>query len=302
MIKKKFTGLILADIHCSGEGDDLPIKGKIARDLNDFFDRIKLDSIFRFRNQLKTAAETMQRLRGILDKYMDRAEQVFIAGDITDMGRDSEYKSVIEALADYDSRKISVVPGNHEYAQVYMLKKRRKLIRKFKNIFENFLPPTPEPSDSDLYYPYVKEIGGDFVVFGLDTGLAPLQGPSKGLFGPEQLDRLETLLDSGRFDGMHKIMLMHHDVSITDRDDLDYVHDRDRFVDILNIHNIGPQDRNITVICGHTHTEKFGGGNIGNINFIAGPYFCSRTGNDFLLFEINEDGIAARLNTNESAG
>lgn len=296
MIKKKFTGLVLADIHCAGEGGDLPVKAKIARDINSFFDRISLDPVFRFHDQLMSAGESMEKFREILKTHAKKVDQVFIAGDITDMGRRGEYRSLLKILDGHDPAKISLVPGNHEYAQIYLMKNRRRFIDRFKKTMDAFLPRTPEATVSESYYPYAKVINEEFVVFGLDTSrAAPMRGPSKGMLGNPQLDRLDSLLGSERYAPMHRILLMHHDVTIDDPSHHDFVLDRDRFIEIINRRADGPLDRNMTIICGHTHTEKFGNGSLDNINFIAGPYFSNRFEKDYTLFEINEDGIAVRL-------
>ena len=277
--------LLISDIHCVGN-------------VWPAFNRVTGDT--------RASEKALETLETVMDRYFDAADYVLIAGDLTDSGKQSQYRAVAAALGKYDAAKILAIPGNHDVANFNYLRSRKSKMKTFKRTFGAFLPPGPEPLAADDYFPYVKELDGNFALIGMDTTEG---NTAKGRIGEWQLARLEAFLESDRFSAFHKIVMLHHDplgkVKFYSGFDLPYgniLEDADNFNRILARHAERTGGGDVTAIFGHTHSHSHQVESVGGVNHIRVPSLGGIFGEDFVYVEISSGGSILRLESELAPG
>jgi 3',5'-cyclic AMP phosphodiesterase CpdA len=132
-------------------------------------------------------------------------DHVLFTGDLTAMGDGEEFEAVhrtVKHLA--DAGRLTVVPGNHDR---YVEPGARHFERVFGDVIASDLPEYADAAG----YPFVKLLGDDVAVVGLDSTRVP--GWSQyfvGRVGPAQLRALSKVLADPRVAGRTVHVLSHH--------------------------------------------------------------------------------------------
>ena len=154
--------------------------------------------------RLKRFATASAQWARILDDIeAHAAEHVLLTGDLTAMGHPDELEAVHGTMQHLlDAGRLTVIPGNHD---------RYVEPRAFERIFAPHLTSDlPEYADAHGY-PFVKLLGADVAVVGLDSTRVRGWGQYfVGRLGDEQLGALTRLLDDPRLKGRTVHVLSHH--------------------------------------------------------------------------------------------
>lgn len=148
------------------------------------------------------SATVLERaLEDLLDVDPDH---VVITGDLSNLALEGEFERVAAYLRYlWESDRVSVVPGNHDYYTAGAIKERR-----FEKSFYPYM--FPEFSDLDVaLYPYVKHLG-PVTIYGFCSATLPPPGFAFGHVEPEQLHRFERLARDRSTRATFRIALIHH--------------------------------------------------------------------------------------------
>jgi 3',5'-cyclic AMP phosphodiesterase CpdA len=182
--------------------------------------------------------------RKIRDIASYHPSHLIITGDITNTGREKEYKGIAEILRHYgfyDASKLTVVPGNHDlYMQFfahfktpeslyrkfagirkylglmvnYRLKKYRKDLNHFKSYFLPSFEGVITSKGSLCGFPFIKILDEKTAVIGLDSnqlpGIARNPACSNGVCDMQDYRALDLLLSEHPLKGKCKIAAMHN--------------------------------------------------------------------------------------------
>ena len=120
-------------------------------------------------------------------KAKGTADAIVLAGDITEYGKESEYKSVADALglAKDKYKKLLCIPGNHDVR----LRSYKKQLAKFQS-FINSVKPCSE-LESGHYYHSCRINGFKFIMLGADRASF-----ESAYISDKQLARLESELEA----------------------------------------------------------------------------------------------------------
>jgi 3',5'-cyclic AMP phosphodiesterase CpdA len=139
----------------------------------------------------------LERLQGVVERVRDLApDHLLITGDLTTTALSAEFRDAHAGLADLlaDPGRVTVIPGNHDRYTAGSVRHRE-----FERWFGAFAPPGP--------YPWLREIGGDVTVLGLDATRSHLT--PTGWLPPEQLARARDLV-ADRVAGRRLIVACHY--------------------------------------------------------------------------------------------
>lgn len=223
------------------------------------------------------------------------ADHVIIAGDFTHGGRNFQYRPVASVLKAYSGDHISVVPGNHDLC-LNPIKNlnRAKYLKRFDGYLGRFM--TQDKNGSGQRFPYVKEIGDDIAIIGLDTTTRMANrlrhsvfgvNASIGEVGAAQTKEVNKILASHALANKWNIVVMHHD-PFEEQHFFTKLGDREDFKQMLIK---ASAKRKIIVVCGHLHKGVVNHINE-NILHIQPPAFCGRraeTSERFVDITINSD-------------
>ncbi|MGE5401155.1 MAG: metallophosphoesterase family protein [Ignavibacteriales bacterium] len=182
-----------------------------------------------------------KKIRDIADQKTDH---LVITGDITNSGREREYKGIVRILHDsdfYSASRLSVVPGNHDlympffehfrtpesvyrkfagirkYVSVlvrYRLKNYRRDLEIFNRHFRPAFEGTITSKGSLGGYPYIKNLNENAMLIGIDSnelpGIARNPAFSNGVCDMQDYHALDRLLSEHDGDGKIRIAVMHN--------------------------------------------------------------------------------------------
>ena len=162
--------------------------------------RIELHGFGRLK-RFSTASAQWTRILEDIDVHAP--DHVLLTGDLTAMGHPEELEAMHETLRPLlEARRLTLIPGNHD---------RYVEPRAFERIFGAHLASDlPEYADAHGY-PFVKLLGGDVALVGLDsTRVAGWSQYFVGRLGSSQLASLGRVLDDPRLAGRTVHVLCHH--------------------------------------------------------------------------------------------
>ena len=165
--------------------------------------RLELHGLGRL-ERFSRAAESWSRILEDIE-HLD-VDHVLFTGDLTAMGDGAEFAAVRASVRHLTTEgRLTVIPGNHDrYTDAPGQ-------RHFERVFaEQLTSAMPEHAD-ETGYPFVKLLGDDVALVGLDSTRVP--GWSQylvGRLGPAQLAALTRILDDPRMVGRTVHVLSHH--------------------------------------------------------------------------------------------
>lgn len=173
---------------------------------------------------------------------------VIVTGDITNDGKDSQFKKAKSLLRPLmKSGKLTVVPGNHDLTfnigRIYFESPYANLHFHFYDCFHNM---NRYKTTYEVKYPIVKHISKDIVVIGLDStsGYNNPLGHLRGHIGHEQLEALDDILDRPAIKRKVKVVIFHHHLYQTGNNS--------KLVDAEKLRKV-MEGRVQIVLCGHQH-------------------------------------------------
>lgn len=148
-----------------------------------------------------------------------RPDHLVCTGDLTGLSLPEENEAAREALAPLlAAPNIVGIPGNHD---VYV--REAVEARRYEGAFGPWTRTDAVPADlppglRDLFpYPLVKLLGEDATVFLLRDTRPNSLLLSSGAVGPRQLEALEALLETPRFDRPLRVVALHYGLCRGDR-------------------------------------------------------------------------------------
>jgi 3',5'-cyclic AMP phosphodiesterase CpdA len=225
-------------------------------------------------------------LKAFKEALMNRSaavDHVIISGDLTNNGYDLEYKPIVDALADFDGRSLSVIPGNHDMSANPLTNIARwKFKRSFFDHFDKYM--FGSAVSGARVFPYVKEVGDDILIVGMDT-TSEIQNrfqytmlwfsASVGEIGKEQIESVRKILEDKRYADRWAVIVMHHDPFVF-QNPWTKLGDLNKFKAMLDDVS---RKRKIIVVCGHNHYGKIDHYNK-NVLHIQAPAFCGQRANE----------------------
>jgi 3',5'-cyclic AMP phosphodiesterase CpdA len=148
---------------------------------------------------------TFTPLRALLADVAARApDHIAITGDLVNFGLPAEFDAARRWLEQRGlPTNVSVVPGNHDLT--VQLPWQDGLGR-----WDAWMQgDAGSPQGDGARFPFLRR-RGDIVLIGLSTAVPTPVFSAAGQLGPAQLDRLETLLEETRRDGLFRVVLIHH--------------------------------------------------------------------------------------------
>jgi 3',5'-cyclic AMP phosphodiesterase CpdA len=127
-------------------------------------------------------------------------EHFVVTGDLTNLSLESEFAYVRTKLETVPV-PITIIPGNHDVYTRGSARHRR---------FETYLGHLMEGDRvDDETYPFMLR-RGDVALIGVSTAVATLPLYATGRVGAPQLERIATLLDRAKAEGLCRVVLIHH--------------------------------------------------------------------------------------------
>lgn len=193
----------LTDLHLQVEGTRA--RGHYDTGLHRALPRLELEQLGRGR-KYEGARQVMERVALEVDALC--ADLVLVTGDLTGLALEEEFHIARDVIRDLSAggRPVLVVPGNHDrYAP------GGPASRLFEEHFVDLLK-SDLPQYADAHgYPFVKLIGGEMAVVGLDSTRVPSGvGYVFGRLGDDQLARLDALLADPALAGRSVAVMVHH--------------------------------------------------------------------------------------------
>ncbi|MEM7158930.1 MAG: metallophosphoesterase [Myxococcota bacterium] len=129
-------------------------------------------------------------------------ERLVITGDLTNLSLEPEFALVQRKLRS-SPVPVTIIPGNHDTYTHGSARAQR---------FESFLAEFMEGErEGNELYPFVWR-DQDVALIGVSTAIATPPLYAVGRVGPEQLARLEKILETTAAEGLCRIVLIHHPV------------------------------------------------------------------------------------------
>ncbi|MBA2663481.1 MAG: metallophosphoesterase [Bradymonadaceae bacterium] len=174
-------------------------------------------------------------------------DHIAISGDLTNLALDSEFAAAAEIVATINdaSRRVSVVPGNHDYYTRGAARARR-----FETYFAPYLRSDLPDYQLASGYPFCKLLGEDVALVGLNSGIATPLLFATGQVDVEELRRAQALLDDPLVRERFKVVMIHHPVMPVNYKRVEFSRRLINADDVLRVVRRGDVD---LVIHGHTH-------------------------------------------------
>jgi 3',5'-cyclic AMP phosphodiesterase CpdA len=152
------------------------------------------------------AQATLQQI--VREAEAHRVEHVILSGDLTASGLEEEFAGAAGALGalSRDSRRCTVIPGNHDCHHPAALRERR-FERHFGTLLASDLPQHARVGP----WPVVRLLSSDAAVIAVHDSLLPsIPGVSYGRLGPLQLEGIRAALADPQLEGRAVLVAVHH--------------------------------------------------------------------------------------------
>jgi 3',5'-cyclic AMP phosphodiesterase CpdA len=240
---RRFRLAHLSDLHLQSDTSTLSLTDI---GLHRALPRIELEQLGRGR-RFDGALPRLERVAEELDALAPDA--VLVTGDLTALALEDEFHSAHDVLAAFDAprREVIVVPGNHDrYAPEGPAS--RLFEEHMGHLLHSALPAYADP----LGYPFVRFVGGELAVVGLDSTRVPAYaGYVFGRLGDDQLARLDALLADPALAHRSVVTMVHHaplDAAGKRNPFSGGLVDGARLLEVL-------ADRCAALLCGHVHSR-----------------------------------------------
>ena len=245
----------ISDLHI------LKVKGKVT----DFLNKRLIGGLnIYFNRKGEYLVENVEKLFNDLNK--ENPDHIVITGDFTNLALPSEYekaKELLELLG--ESKKISIIPGNHDNYTRGAEKKRL-----FEKYFAKWIITDIETKNK---FPYVRLLDDNIAIIGFYTSIHSCPLCSAGKISKAQIKQFKELMENPKLKDRYKIVLIHqHLLKKSKRDEwVSGMRERTKIVKLFSDYKID------LVLHGHRHV---------NSRYIVNEY-------DYDL-EVQEAGASAR--------
>lgn len=221
------------------------------------------------------------------------ADAVAVSGDLTNLALESEFEAARgafeEVLGPDWEKKVITVPGNHD---IYCPASRAERFY-FSHFGATMTSDIPQPptSDRDGGFPFVRLLPDGVALIGVNSAFPRPLFHASGEVGPEQMRRLEDLLDHPRVrQSTSVVVMLHHPAS--KRFDSKWERksgllNRSAFARLMEAKNVR------LVIHGHTHRPFLASLRGDTLVSEAGSTTYSRTksAGGYSIYEFNEGAL-----------
>src|SRR5690554_50994 len=148
-----------------------------------------------------------------------KVDHIAITGDLSNLALDSEFYESARILASIPdaARRVSVIPGNHDYYTPQAAKNQR-----FEQYFAPYIRSDLPGYRGESAYPYCHLRGDDVAIIGMNSAIPTPWFFATGRVEAEQLKRLGAMLDDPQVRHRFKVVMIHHHL-------LPYEHSRVEF-------------------------------------------------------------------------
>jgi len=184
----------------------------------------------------------------IEDLLQESVDHVVVSGDVSTMAFEGEFQRCFDLLKLLgDRRKVTLVPGNHDYYTF-----RAAEVRRFEKTFYPFMFGGGfSDLDTDLY-PFVKPLD-EVILVGVNSATGTVPPLSYGVVGDSQRKRLVSILKKLASDPRPVCVVLHH--ALHRRDALTQMtsnlRQADQLLALLEEHGVR------LVLYGHDHQARF---------------------------------------------
>jgi 3',5'-cyclic AMP phosphodiesterase CpdA len=162
--------------------------------------------------RLKRAAVHRREVLDILadDLAAQRPDHIAVTGDLVNISLGDEFvqaRRFLETLGPGDT--VTVVPGNHDAYVAMPWARSTGLWSDYmtgRHAGEGDAERAPRDEKD---FPFIRRLG-DVALIGVSTAVPTAPFIAAGELGPQQLERLASMLDGLGRDGLYRIVLIHH--------------------------------------------------------------------------------------------
>jgi len=268
-MKKQIRLLLLADFHHNLYGSRWERRGEGVE------------------GRVFTGPNMLKRLDEVLKDKSGNVDHIIVAGDITNRGFEHEYPPIADILKSHRADSLSVVPGNHDMCtNPFTNVARWKFQHRFVSHFGEQMSGIEK--SQDMCFPYLKQVGEDVAIIGVDTTAGVLDrlkhtlfwfSASVGYIGDAQIESVVEIVNDSRQAGKFIVIVMHHDPFVK----------QNPWTQMCGIKKFKKtiselsEKRKLILVCGHDHRGKIDYFNENTLH-IQPPAFCGRRASDKGLF------------------
>ena len=145
--------------------------------------------------------------RLVSDIRLQAPDHVIIGGDLVNIGLPNEYDEALSWIRSLGaSDRVSVVPGNHD---IYVSLPSGEGVDKWHDYMSSDDGNGHSVLSSAPQFPFVRRFG-PLALLGVNTARPTPPFVAAGEIGPEQLQRLGTMLEAARKLGLVRVVILHH--------------------------------------------------------------------------------------------
>lgn len=149
----------------------------------------------------------------VVDRALNRmqndyeVDHIAITGDLSNLALDSEFYESARILSGIPdaARRVSVIPGNHDYYTKEAAREQR-----FERYFAPYIRSDLPGYRGDSAYPYCHLRGDDVAIIGMNSAIPTPWLFATGRVDDEQLNVLGAMLDDPKVRHRYKVVMIHH--------------------------------------------------------------------------------------------
>jgi 3',5'-cyclic AMP phosphodiesterase CpdA len=157
----------------------------------------------------RSKSHSSKVVRSALEHLQEQCQvdHIAITGDLSNLALPSEFNESARILASIPdaSRRVSVIPGNHDYYTYEAARTGR-----FEHFFAPYIRSDLPGYDTDSGYPYCHLRGDDVAIIGMNSAIPTPWLFATGKVDAEQLDALGQMLDDPQVRPRFKVVMIHH--------------------------------------------------------------------------------------------
>lgn len=196
----------------------------------------------------RSKAHSPEVVRAALTKLTEYdVDHIAITGDLTNLALDEEFEAAADIIGRLPDalKRVSVVPGNHDYYVPEVVERRP-----FERVFAPYLTSDLPTYQLETGYPFCKLLGEDIALIGLNTG-----HPSPPMFATGEVDARELracegLLQDPKVRDRFTVVMLHHPLLPFEHSSVEFTRRLINAEDVLGV----LRQRNVDLaIHGHNH-------------------------------------------------
>lgn len=175
----------------------------------------------------------------VADMQKARPDHIVVTGDLVNVGMPSEHEAARLWLASLGTPdRVTAIPGNHD---IYV----KMALARGVGHWQSFMAGDLVSSDRDPF-PFVRRLGG-VALIGLNSALPTPLFHAYGRLGPDQLERLGSILHDLGNEGLVRVVLIHHPPLVGQARHRAALQDAEQLTQVLRRHGAE------LVLHGHNH-------------------------------------------------